>query len=135
MSYRNPLPRHWTVLVLLLLGSMMLSGQDNPQNSQSGKERTATTPLQVRVTGCLDKNASGGYFVTDQFGRTWELSSRKMDLSRYVSRTVSASGHPSTGPKTEGAKSEHNQSTATSGSEYFGLDVLDLRMVSPSCSR
>jgi hypothetical protein len=135
MSQRNGLPWRWAVLVVLLVGSTILFGQDNPQNSQAGKEQTATTPLQVNVTGCLNKNASGGYVITDEFGRTWELTSKKVDLSRYVSHTVSASGHPSTGPKTRGAKSEHNPSTDASDNQHFGLDVLDLRMVSPSCSR
>jgi len=123
------------VLVVLGICSMMLLGQENPQNSQAGEDRTATTPLQVNVIGCVKKNASGGYSVTDKNGRTWELTSKKADLANYVFHTVSVSGHPSIVPKTHGGKSEHNQGTETSGNQYFGLDVTELTMVSPSCSR
>jgi hypothetical protein len=135
MSHRNGLPRRWAVLVVLGVCSMMLLGQDNPQNSQAGKDRTATTPLQVNVIGCLKKNASGGYSVTDEYGRTWELTSKKADLASYVLRTVSVSGHPSTLPKALGGKSGQNQSTEASGNQHFGLDVTELTTVSPSCSR
>ena len=135
MSRRNRLRLRWAVPVVLGVCSMMLLGQDNPQPTQTGKDQTATTPLQVNVIGCLHKNASGGYFVTDEFGRTWQLTNKKVDLARYVSHTVSASGHPSTEPKTSAGKSEHNQTTEASSNQYFGLDVLDLKMVSPSCSR
>jgi hypothetical protein len=135
MSHRTRPPLRWAGLVVLSVCSLLLFGQDN-QRSQTGKNRTATTPLQINVTGCLKTSASGGFSVTDQNGRTWRLTSKKVDLAEHVFHTVSVSGHPSTGSsKTQEGKSEQNQNTEAGGSQYFGLAVTELTMVSPSCTR
>ncbi len=106
--------------------SLLLYGQDNTQNAHSNQNRTVTHPLLVNVTGCLKKNSqTGGYYVADQNGRTWELTSKKIDLAKHIFHTVSVSGHPSSGPTTQEGKSE----------PQFGLDVTELEMVSNSCTR
>lgn len=120
---------------MVILCWQLLFGQDNPQTGQAGPGRTVRTPLQINITGCLKKNAeTGGYYVSDENGRAWELSSKKIDLAKQVYHTVSVSGHPmSTGNMTEG-KSETGQKPG-GGSQSLALDVVELTMISNSCTR
>ncbi|MGB8771924.1 MAG: hypothetical protein WCC92_20080 [Candidatus Korobacteraceae bacterium] len=135
MSHRSGLPFCWAVLVLLGVCSLMLFAQDNPQSGQTGNHPTVSIPLQLNLTGCLKKSASGAYSVTDQNGRTWELTSQKTDLAKYVFQTVSVSGHPSTEARKQEGQSEESQSAKAGGNQYFGLDVTEITVVSPSCTR
>ena len=115
--------------------SLLLLGQDNTQNGQAGSGPTVRTPLQINVTGCLKKNAAtGGYYVADKNGRTWELSSKKVTLAKQVFHTVSVSGHPSASPTTQEDKSEAGRKPE-SDSRQFTLDVTELEVLSPSCTR
>jgi|SRR5208282_1667024 len=136
MSHRTEIGWRWAALMLLSLGSVLLLGQDNAQQpkNQMNQQRTVTTPLQVNVTGCLKKSPTGSFYVTDQNGRTWELTSKKVDLAQHVFHTVSVSGHPSAGAKTQDGKSEQGQKPGA-GSQSFALDVVELEMLSPSCTR
>jgi hypothetical protein len=119
---------------LLSLCGVLLFAQDNPQHSQTSQQRTVTTPLLVNVTGCLKKSGtSGGYYIADRNGSTWELTSKKVDLAKQMFHTVSVSGHPSTGAKMQEGKSE--QSQKPEGEQTFTLDVTELEVVSPSCTR
>jgi len=133
-SLRTDLVSHWAALGLLSLCSLLLFGQDNAQHSQMNQQKTVTPPLLVNVTGCLKKSGtSGGYYIADQNGSTWELTSKKVDLAKQVFHTVSVSGHPSAGSKMQEGKSE--QSQKPEGNRNFTLDVTELEMVSPSCTR
>ena len=135
MSCRREIASRWAALVLLSLSSLWLYAQDNPQNSQPNQGRKVTNPLLVNVTGCLKKSAAtGGYYVSDEQGRTWELTSKKVDLAKHIFHTVSVSGHPSSGPQTPEGKSEQGR-TPEGGSQRFALDVTELEMVSNSCTR
>ena len=134
MLHRTGIILRWAALVLLSLSSLWLWAQDNPQNSQPNHPRVRN-PLLVNVTGCLKKNAAtGGYYVADQQGRTWELTSKKVDLAQHIFHVVSVSGHPSSGPQTPEGKSEQGQ-TPESGTQHFALDVTELEMISNSCTR
>src|ERR1035438_578077 len=96
-SHRIRYESAWASLGLLSLCGVLLFAQDNPQHSQTNQQRTVTTPLLVNVTGCLKKSStSGGYYVADQDGRTWELTSKKVDLAKQVFHTVSVSDRKST---------------------------------------
>jgi hypothetical protein len=134
MSHRAQLSS-WVGLLSFSLCSVMLLGQDNTQNSQTAPGRTVRTPLQINITGCLKKNAeTGGYYVSDENGRTWELSSKKVDLAAQVFHTVSVSGHPLSGTNTPEGKNEQGQK-AKGGSQQLILDVVLLTMISNSCTR
>ena len=127
MSHRSRSTRWLAALVFLSPCSLLLFGQDNAQQNQTNQQRTVTHPLQLNVTGCLKRSSqTGGYYVADQNGRTWELTSKKVDLAKHMSHVVSVSGHPSTGSKAQEGKSEPQQ---------FALDVSELGMVSDSCTR
>ena len=135
MSHRAQFALGWAGLLLFGLCALLLSGQDNTQNSQTAPGRTVRTPLQINLTGCLKKNAAtGGYSVSDENGRTWELSSKKVDLSKHVGHVVSVSGHPMPVPKAPEGKSEAGQK-AEGGNQPLGLDVVELTMISNSCTR
>jgi len=98
------------------------------------QQRTVTPPLLVNVTGCLRRSGtSGGYSIADQNGRTWKLTSKKVDLAKQVFHTVTVSGRPSAESKIQEGKSE--QSQKLEGNRNFTLDVIELEMVSPSCTR
>jgi len=134
MSHRTGIASRWAALILLGLSSMLLYAQGNPQSGQMNQNRTVTHPLLVNVTGCLKKSSqTGGYYVADQNGRTWELTSQKVDLAKHVFHTVSVSGHPSTGSKTQEGKSEQGQ--RPEDNPNFSLDVTELEMISNSCTR
>jgi hypothetical protein len=127
MSHRLGTAFHWAALMILSLCSLLLFGQDN-------QKRTVTNPLLVNVTGCLKKNGeTGGYYVTDYNGRMWTLTSKKVNLASQIFHTVSVSGHPSAGSKTQEGKSEPGQQPQ--GSSNLSLDVTELQMLSNSCTR
>ncbi len=129
IRYESP----WVGVVVLSLCSVLLLGQDNSQHSQTNQQRTVTTPLLVNVTGCLKKSGtSGGYYIADQDGRTWELTSKRVDLAKEIFHTVSVSGHLGSSKMQEG-KSEQGQKLE--GNQTLTLDVTELQVVSPSCTR
>jgi hypothetical protein len=135
MSHRAQFASRWAGLLIFSLCSLLLFAQDNPQSTQTAQNRRVTTPLQVNITGCLKKNAeTGGYYVADENGRTWELSSKKVDLAKHVFHVVSVSGHPSTGSKTPEGKNEPGQKPE-GGNAQLSLDVTELTMISNSCTR
>jgi len=135
MSHRG-VAAHWLALLVLLgLCAVLMLGQDNPQNSQTGPSHTVRTPLQINITGCLKKDAvTGGYYVSDENGRKWELSSKKVDLAKQVFHVVSVSGHPLPASNMQEGKSETGQKPET-GQQTFRLDVVELTMISNSCTR
>jgi hypothetical protein len=132
-SHRAQSTPRWAGLLLWSLCSLLVA-QDNMQNSQTGTGPTMRTPLQINVTGCLKKNAATGrYYVSDQYGRTWELSSKKVDLSKQLFHTVNVSGH-AVAANTPEEKGEQGQKPVA-GQQPLSLDVLELTMISNSCTR
>jgi len=118
----------------LALCVLLLFGQDNAQNIQTSPGRVARTPLQINITGCLKKDAAtGGYYISDENGRTWELSGKKVDLAEKVFHTVNVSGHPAPTAVAPGGKSEASQTAG--GKPTLRLDVVELTMISNSCTR
>jgi len=135
MSNRGRFASRWAALVLLILCPLLVFGQDNAPNSQTNQNRTVRTPLQVNVTGCLKKGSEPDrYYITDVHGRTWELSSKKVDLAAHVFHVVSVSGHPASS-MTQEEKSEQSQKAAAGGNQHLALDVVELIMLSNSCTR
>ncbi len=132
MSHRTVL--QFAVLGFLSVFSLLMFGQENAQSNPTTQSRTVTHPLLVNLTGCLKKSStSGGYYIADQNGRTWELSSKNVDLGKQVFHTVSVSGHPSNGSRVQEGKSEQDQQPE--GNRNLSLEVTELEMVSPSCTR
>jgi hypothetical protein len=99
------------------------------QMSESGKMQDTQT-----VTGCLQKGQeTGGYTLTGDDGKLWELSSRRVELAEHVGHKVTLTGHAaqvSDAKEKEIATSEQQE---TSGKEHGDLRVTSLKMVSDSC--
>lgn len=124
-------------LTFLCLCPFLLYGQDNMQNSQTGMGKTtASTHHMVNITGCLKKGSeAGGYYITDDSGTTWELSSKAVDLSEHVGHVVSVAGHEMPRSAAEEAKTEQSEKSESGGSKYMDLKVAQLKMVSESCTK
>lgn len=90
---------------------------------------TMSPPIQILLTGCLRRSNSGGYRLTDQNGTTWELTSHNVNLAEHVFHAVSVTGKPTTPATPQNDKSESNSSPSRS------LQVLTLKVLSPSCTR
>lgn len=90
--------------------------------------------MRVSVTGCLKKGSEdGGYYITGQDGKTWELSSKSVNLSEHVNHTVSLSGHEMQESQADEAKTETSEKSESGGNNYGDLRVNNLKMVSTSC--
>jgi hypothetical protein len=122
---------------VLFLCPFLLYGQDAMQNDQSGMgQKTASTHHMINVTGCLKKgNEAGGFYITDDSGTTWELSSKSVDLSAHVNHVVSVAGHEMPRSKADESKTEQSEKSESGGNKYMDLKVAQLKMVSPSCTR
>jgi hypothetical protein len=103
--------------------------------TQSGQPQTtphhwtASPPIQIAATGCLRRGNQGGYFLTDQDGNTWKLSSKTVDLGAQVNHAVTIGGKP--GP----VEKPQESGMATGGRLAHPLEVLTLKTLSPSCTR
>jgi hypothetical protein len=134
MSHRAQFALSLAGLLLVGLSSLSLLGQGNIQDSQTGPGQTARTPLQINITGCLKKNAEGGYYISDANGRTWELSSKKVDFAKHVFHVVSVSGHPASASNMSQGKSAAPQKPE-GDNQHLSLDVVELTTISNSCTR
>lgn len=122
-------------ITLLGLCSFLLYAQDA---TQPGMNHTpsAGNSQAVSVTGCLKQgNETGGYYVTDQSGKTWELSGKNAELSKHVNHTVSVSGHSWTASKAQEAKNESSEKAEAGDHPYSDLKVAQVTMVSASCTQ
>jgi hypothetical protein len=124
-------------VAFLCLCPLLLCGQDTMQNSQSGMGQNGmSNHHMVNVTGCLKKGSEdGGYYITGQDGKTWELSSKTVDLSEHVNHTVSVSGNEMQGSKADEVKTEESEKAESGGGKYSDLKVAQLKMVSASCTQ
>ena len=119
----------------LALGSLLTAQSSSAQNGQSDATagRTASPPLQILITGCLKRgNAAGEYSIADQNGTVWKLTSTTVNLAEQVNHSVSVGGKPVVTP----GQAENNASSGqTEGRPQPTLRVLNLKMLSNSCTR
>lgn len=128
----------WLAPFVFLAMCPGLFAQDNLQNSQgtTNAGKTTGTHHMINVTGCLKKGTEpNGYHITDQSGRTWELTSKSIDLSQHINHVVSVAGHEVQVPKEQEAKTSPSEKSEAAGNQYFDLQVSQLKMISDSCTR
>ena len=137
MSIPTKLCCRLAAIGFLALCPFLLYGQDTMQSNQSSMgQKTVSNHHMVNVTGCLKKGSeAGGYYITDENGTTWELSSKTVNLSEHVDHVVSVAGHEMPRSKDEEAKTEQSEKSESGGNKYFELKVAQLKMVSSSCTR
>ncbi len=113
-------------LILMPLAVFGQNGSDMGQNgaSMSGQSMTAT--------GCLQKGQeSGGYYLTDENGKTWELMGS--GLAAHVGHKVTVTGTQTQESKSHETKVESAEKAEAGGNQYSDLKVTNLKMVSDSC--
>jgi hypothetical protein len=113
-------------LILLPLAMYAQSGSDMGQSgaSMSGQSMTAT--------GCLQKGQeNGGYYLTDESGKTWELMGS--GLAKHVGHKVSVTGTQMQESKSHETKVESAEKAEAGTNQYSDLKVTNVKMVSESC--
>jgi hypothetical protein len=112
-------------LFFLCLGPILVYGQ----MSENGKMQDTQT-----VTGCLQKGQeTGGYTITGDDGKVWELSSKKVELAEHVGHKVTLTGHAAQASEAQEKEIANSEQQEANGKEHGDLRVTSLKMVSDSC--
>jgi hypothetical protein len=94
----------------------------------------STSPSTVHATGCVQKGEeAGGFTMTGQDGKIWELHSSKMNLADHVGHKVTVTGHVEHKTKMQEAKMEKHETSEAGGKPYQDFAVTSMKMVSTSC--
>ena len=112
-------------VVIFLLGvcTLMSAQQNGNQTAKAGK---------TTITGCIQKGSEpGGFFLTDESGKTWELSGAK--VSDHVGHKVALTGMSTQESKAEEAKKASSEKTEGSASDHGDFRVTNVKMISDSC--
>jgi len=139
-------PTLMSVLVILAVLSLGLSLRAQSGATQSGQSdtnppaianppRIMSPPIQIVVTGCLKRSNEGGYRLTDQNGTSWRLTSDTVNLAEHLNHSVTVTGKPATTPQQQEANSQQGGTTESGSKPSPGLRVLNLKMLSNSCTR
>lgn len=125
---------------LLMAGSLTLAGAQtgapHVEGQSSPPPANISAPHQLAVTGCLRRDSNGGYSITDQNGKTWELvsGSSEIDLSRQIFHVVEVTGKAAPVAKPPQSQTPPD-SSGTQTPPRIRLQVLTLEMLSNSCTR
>ena len=115
--------------VSLILLPLAVFGQSGAAIGQSGSSMSSQ---DVSATGCLQKGQeTGGYYLTDETGKTWELMGS--GLSAHVGHKVTVSGTQVQASKSHETKVESAEKAEAAGNQHSDLKVTDVKMVSESC--
>ena len=115
--------------VSLILLPLAVFGQSGAAMGQSGSSMSSQ---DVSATGCLQKGQeTGGYYLTDETGKTWELMGS--GLSAHVGHKVTVSGTQVQASKSHETKVESAEKAEAAGNQHSDLKVTDVKMVSESC--
>jgi hypothetical protein len=117
------------LLAFVVSTTTLLCAQDEAKPAKSGKSKT--------VTGCVQKGTeAGGYTLTDESGKVWELASSAAKVSAHVGHKVTLTGSPTKAPKATEAKKESNEKEeAGSGTHAGDFKVSSVKMISETCSQ
>jgi hypothetical protein len=102
---------------------------------QTGDQKTdKMSATSQSVTGCLHKgDEPGGFTLTGEDGKVWELHSKKVQLAEHVGHTVTVAGSAGNRTKVQEEKIEANEKKEAGEKEHGDLRVSSLKMVSDSC--
>jgi hypothetical protein len=117
------------VLFLSICPSTLYSAQMGEEKAEKASAHSAH-----RVTGCLQKGEEeGGFTITAEDGKVWELHGKKVPLASHVGHTVTVTGSPAKESKAEEEKIEANEKKEAGEKKHGDLRVSSLKMVSDSC--
>jgi hypothetical protein len=121
----------WTVSILFVsLGPAYLYGAQQMADEKAEKASAS----KHSVTGCLQKgDEAGGFTITGDDGKVWELHSKKVQLADHVGHTVTVTGSAASKSKAQEEKIEADEKKEAGGKEHGDLRVSSLKMVSDSC--
>lgn len=125
----------WLVAILLAgLLPLSLSAQYGDTQASPAKPAHTAAIAPQSATGCLQKgDEPGGFSLTGEDGKVWELSSAKVDLSPHVGHTVTVTGSVAHKTKAQEVKLEKHEKKEVGDKEYGDLKVASLKMVSETC--
>jgi hypothetical protein len=136
MSHRMTRLILWLAPVLLM--SVFLMGLQTSRSAAQDQKAGTTQKKPARqsfsVTGCLQKGVeAGGYFITAEDGKVWELSSRTVKLDEQVGHKVTLTGYQVHRSKATEEKMAKSEKAEAAGKEYADMRVTSLKMISESC--
>ena len=132
MSHRISRAMLWLVPILVVtLFPVRAGGQESA--AKEAREEKAEHASQS-VTGCLQKgDEPGGFVLTGDDGKTWELTAHSVKLADHVGHKVTVTGARSHESKKQEEKMGKDEKKEAGGKEYGDLKVEKLEMVSDSC--
>lgn len=117
-------------LCLLLLPVALVAQQGAPSMDQPAMSNGNSQ--SVTATGCLQKGSeAGGYYLTGDDGKTWELTGQ--GLSSHVGHKITVTGQQMQRSTSQEQKVESSEKTEAGGNQYGDLRVSKVQMVSASC--
>jgi hypothetical protein len=114
--------RIFASLSVLILSVVLLAPATRVLSSIQDKNGADGQPKKdsITITGCLQKGASDGeYTMAGPDGTSYQLVAGKVALKDHIGHKVTITGKPAKGDE---------------GSTAGKLEVLDLKMVSTTCS-
>jgi hypothetical protein len=126
----------WLVAILVVsVSPIFLRAQESAaQEKSEQKMEHKSTRHTESVTGCLQKgDEAGGFALTGDDGKMWELRSKSVKLADHVGHKVTVTGSLAHHSKTHEEKMEKDEKKESAGKEYGDLRVTSLKMVSESC--
>ena len=134
MSRRTRFMSWMFPLVLVSLCPNFLYAQAAGAQTEPSAANKAKT--SVSVTGCLKQGSEkGGFYVTGQDGKVYELVGKSVNLSPHVNHTVTITGHETKLSESQEATAAEHEKTESAGKPYADLHVASLKMVSETCSQ
>ena len=122
------------VLVVSVCPISLRAQESAAQEKSEAKMEHKSTRHTESVTGCLQKgDEAGGYSLTGDDGKMWELRSKSVNLADHVGHKVTVTGSLAHHSKTHEEKMETTEKKEAAGKEYGDLRVSSLKMVSESC--
>jgi hypothetical protein len=105
-------------------------GGSTPSGSSTASKHATTS-----ATGCLKQGSeSGGYYLTGQDGKVYELFGKSVDFSKHVNHTVTVTGTEKKMSAAKEAKMAASETSEAAGKAYTDLQVTTLTHVSDTCT-
>ena len=121
----------WLTMLAILCWSPFLLAQSGAMQSDQSKMGNAP----MTVTGCLKQgNEHGGYYLTTQDGKVYELSGNA-DFSKHVGHTVTVAGQETMKSESDESKMAEHEKMEAGGKPYADLNVTSMKHVSETCSQ
>ena len=104
------------------------------QDQTTGMAQTKPTHQTLSVTGCLNKGVEpGGFYLTTDDGKVWELSSRAVKLEDHAGHKVALTGYQLHRSKAAEEKMAKSEQAEAAGKPYADMHVTELKMMSEAC--